>query len=128
MVKPVKFENIVVSNCSTFISLFVIFKNKSKAYKFFRSLVKDTVNNSWPGKEIELTENTILCRGNKNTPPLGDKLGNITLGEVFAIDSVSFASLKKSLATAVVFVFVPVTKFSCSATCAAVVYNNVSAF
>jgi hypothetical protein len=36
------------------------FKNKSKAYKFFRSLVKDTVNNSWPGKEIELTENTIL--------------------------------------------------------------------
>ena len=32
------------------------FKNKSKAYKFFRSLVKDTVNKSWPGKEIELTE------------------------------------------------------------------------
>ena len=36
------------------------FKNKSKAYKFFRSLVKDTVKNSWPGKEIELTENTVL--------------------------------------------------------------------
>ena len=36
------------------------FKNQTKAYKFFRSLVKETVNNSWPRQEIQLTEDTIL--------------------------------------------------------------------
>ena len=36
------------------------FKTKLEAYKFFRGLVKETANNSWTGKEIQLTEDTIL--------------------------------------------------------------------
>ena len=36
------------------------FKTKSQAYKFFRGLVKETAKNNWFGKNILLTEETVL--------------------------------------------------------------------
>ena len=64
------------------------FKNKAKAYKFFRSLVKDTVNNGLNRVEptIELTEKTPLKNSNvsnlfQNYLVDGDWYGRKTKGQ-----------------------------------------------